>query len=606
MFERVPEFKTVSVGTPLLVEAYNELAIIPGTAVGASVTITNSAQQTLSISGPTVLGSKSGGWDNWGPLTLTALVADAQIIINGDVLVTGSTGTGGGGGGAIWGMITGNINNQTDLFATFIPYAGQNYRVVKASGDAVANGTALLAAFSAAQSLTPNGVALSNTNRAVVYLLAGTYNIGAFDLKLFEFVDVIGIGAAQDIVVTGVADGVFSAQATNNYVLKNLSITNTAAGGSISHAIPVGTDNGVWDNLILNSPNTESTIFAGTYNNITGTVDHIFNGDITGTVSNSTFTNNSCGFTATGDVTISGTIYNCKANSFSFGRTENGNLTISGTIDNCVSTNASSGSFGLASGGDCILSGIISNCKSGRASFINGSVSAQITSTGIMDNCSIPFDPVTGGSFSFVHSSFGTVTMAGTIRNCQTNISGTTLRAFCASGTGVITISGTIQNCISNGSHCFGASDGSSNITISGTIIDCECPTNSFGFSSSGTMTVSGTIENCNGGTNSFGSTTSAGKLINCVRTSSLGVHLGKIDRCTFSDNDASNASLTIGASAIVKYSTIYQQGVGECIDAGSAISASVYLCSMNKALGSNVTNSIGTPNNVVDSNIIV
>ncbi len=80
-----PHFLPIAVGTPLPIEAYNEIAIIPGITAGSYIEVTNSAGQVLTIGTPTVLGNKSGGMDNWGPVTLEAFVSDGQVAINSEV-----------------------------------------------------------------------------------------------------------------------------------------------------------------------------------------------------------------------------------------------------------------------------------------------------------------------------------------------------------------------------------------------------------------------------------------------------------------------------------------------------------------------------------------
>lgn len=76
--------------------------------------------------------------------------------------------------------------------------------VVPTTGNATTNGTALKAAYTAAAALTPNGNALSRTNRASVILPPGTYDLGSSSgLTLSAFVDVVSLtGNYQDVIVT--------------------------------------------------------------------------------------------------------------------------------------------------------------------------------------------------------------------------------------------------------------------------------------------------------------------------------------------------------------------------------------------------------------------
>ena len=522
---RIPQFVTAIAGVNLPIsQDWNNIAIIPG--AGGSVTVTNTDGTFISISQPIVLGgTNDNSFDNiWGALTIMASVSNAQIVVNGNVAL------GGGGTGAS------NLSG-------YIPFSDQNYTSVKANGNATANGTALMAAVAAAKLLTPNGVALSATNRAVVYIFDAAYNTGSSAIALGNFVDIIGIGDAKDIIITSSnATGTIQIANSNDYILKNLTINNTGGGGSITHNTGQ-TDSGKWESLILNAPNTIDTVFSGTYNYLTGAVDSILNGSISGSVFKSSFQNYSCGSSAnSGSTTISGTINNCSGLEFCFGYVNNGSVTISGTINNCSVTDSGLG-YAL-NNGNVTISGNINNC-SGSSSVFGFSQSGNIIISGNILNC-------TGGSNSFAYSTSGNVTVSGKIDNCNIG-SGTT--SFCSTMSGVSSVSGTISNCV--------------------------------------------------GTTSCFGSTTSVGKIINCIRTSGYGTHLGAILNCTFSDNSA-NPALTVGAGARIKYSTIYQAGAGDTIKGSAAISAIVTHCYLNKALNGNVTNSIATPYNVVDAAAII
>ena len=472
--------------------------------------------------------------------------------------------------------------------ADYIPYEDTNYRLVQANGTVVENGTALLVAIAAAKLLTPNGSALSATNRAVVYLLVGTYNLDSSDIALGNYVDIIGIGDVKDITITSTnTTGTIQIANTNNYVLKNLTISNSGSGGSITHNASQ-TDNGIWENLILNAANTFDTTFTGDYSYITGVVSNILNGSITGKVYKSSFQESSCG-SGTADIVISGTIKDCVSLSFCFGYSTIGNVTISGNIKNCDGLDYC---FGVTVATSTI-SGLIDNCSAIDYSFGYGS--SIVTISGTIKNCSVT------GIRGFGWMGFGgTCTISGTILSCNS-----TTDSF-GSGAGIINITSNaiILDCIATGKS-FGYSS-LNNVSIAGKIQRCISQDNSFGsVTTGGTPSISGIVQDCIGTTLCFGNTTSTGKLINCTRTSGYGVHLGTIERCSFSENDAVNPVLTVGAGVIVKYSTIYQAGAAECID-GGAISASIYHCSMNKDIKVSITNIIGTPANVVDADIII
>jgi hypothetical protein len=691
---RIPSFETVLSGGSLVIPSYNQLAIIPG--ISGTVTITNQAGDSIVVSAPIVLGMNMGGFDNWASVTVTATGATAQLIINGDVKISGSSSGGGGGGliGANNGLsvagstaqlggtliqnttvdgtgfefdITadavnidspvgqlfvrhadGTVTNYlrvnsgqaglqaiidatgegsllrigtgsafitysdqaanvatayfnatgfgiTTQFSTnFIAYlkntgltadqifefpdysysyatialnAGQNHIYVYGNSTATNNGISLLDALSVAQSLTPNGSALSNTNRAVVYVMAGVYNLGSSSLNIGQFVDVIAIGNPKDIIITASnSTGVIVISNTNNYVLKNLTITQTGAGSSV-YLNASQTDNGNWENIILNSNTPNSNItWAGTYNYITGTVNGILRGNISGTVTNATFLDNSCGGSdASYNVVISGTINNVTAGALSLGGSQNGTATISGTITNCK---ASANSFGRGSGG-CTISGTISNCT------------------------------ITGDGNSFGYSDFGSVVISGTITGCTANsVYGGT---FGACFIGSVTISGLIENCIEKGNDSFGIvfNTGGNTVSISGMIRNCRANVTCFGSSDGGslpTVMVSGTIENCIAVSNALRNTSNTATVLNfrCTSLAPSSTQLGLFDSCTIN-----SGGMTIGSGAILRYSTIYGQ-----ITAGGAINAKIYQNSLDQVYNALITNLVATPYNVVDANI--
>ncbi len=434
----------------------------------------------------------------------------------------------------------------TAFIASFIPFVSTNYVAVKATGIGTANGAALIAAVTAAQALTPNGAALSATNRAVVYLFAGIYDLGSSFFSLGQFVDIIVIGDSKDVVITSSnATGTIQIADNNDYAIKNCTINNTGSGGSITHNAGQ-TDNGIWDNLILGAKNTEGTTFSGNYYKLECNSDNILNGNILGEVINSKFLNFSCGSLSniSADLTMSGTVDSCTGNNSCFGYSSVGNMAISGDIKN---SSANDDSFG-------------------RLAMFNGT----LTISGTMDNN-------TGRDGCFGINGVSSVVISGTMDN-------NTGRDYCfgLSNISTTTISGTMDNNTGR-DYCFGSSNGI------------------------GTYSTSGTIKRCTAAKNSFGDTTSTGKLINCYRTEGFGTHAGTIDSCRFSENDATRPAITVASGAKISYSKIYQAGAGQCIDGANGTTASIYQNAMNKIENVvNVTNNITTPYNVVDANVIL
>ncbi len=463
-------------------------------------------------------------------------------------------------------------SGSTDLTSIFIPYQNLNYAAVNANGNAFNNGNQLLNYVPLAQSLTPNNSVLTTDNRSVVYLFAGTYDLGNNFISLGEFVDIIGVGDPKNIIITSSnSTGTIQIANNNDYILKNITINNTDGGGSIVHNVGQ-TDNGTWENLILGAKTTLDTIFNGEYSGLFCTSNDILNGNISGTVKGSKFLNNSCGFSTTIN-TVSGTIEDCTGSDNCFGVALNDACTISGTLrrlkgnDNC---------FGYSNAWYVAISGaLIEDCEGNDSCFGSANTVALIDTNSVIKRCK-------GNNYCFG------------VAITRTDITTTTF-----------------EDCKGN-DHCFGValSHDTYGTTIASTSIFKNCIGNDycFGYTIGGPIVTAGSMEDCEAENDSFGDTTATGKLIRCKRTNGYGTHTGTIERCTFSENHATTPTLTLASGAIVKYSTIYQGGAGECFDAVSGTTISVYQSTSNKTIesGGNITNNITTPNNVIDSNIII
>jgi len=560
-------FETLA-GTFNLQAGWKSVLIIPS----GTVTLTNSASppETISITSPLKLGDGSNIYD---ALTING---NGYLVINGSAV--SMSGSGGGGGGAVWGSITGNLQDQTDLInflaATYVPFTSTNYIIVKASGTAVQNGTALLAAMSAAYSLTPNGNPLANDNRAEVILFPVVYDLGSSTMPMGNFVDLTAIGVSTSpnnpytsaVITSTNAVGTISVAASNNYGLKDLVIANTGSGLTIYDA--GANDNGNWQSLTLLGPTSQDIDYGGTYRNVNAFSDYVLAGSISGIVSGCSFQANSCGFSALGTgntVTISGTIENSSGLDGCFGSAAlfaSTNIVINGTIKNCIG-----GQYCFGQGGDVTISGTIQYCTADRLSYGASPISGTLnfTSSSIIENCR-----------TIAYNSFG-----------RTD--------------GNITMSGTMSNCSATAGASFGFSlFGTVTIASTARFVNCSSTLRSFGYG--GTMSNSGQFFNCSATTESFGSTTSSAVLSNCTRTGGFGTHAGKIKYCTFSD--ATSAALTIASGAVLKYNTFYSGGGTYTVTAGGAATATIYHNSMNLVYDILITNPIATPYNVVDSNV--
>ena len=120
---------------------------------------------------------------------------------------------------------------------------GSAYIVVEVSEytDAATNGENLRIAYGTAADVTftPNGENKSATNRAVVFVPPGQYDLGSQELVLnTNFVDIIGMSTARDNQhifgeTGGSGTGVIT-QTASDVRLENLRVTSTRSGSAVS------------------------------------------------------------------------------------------------------------------------------------------------------------------------------------------------------------------------------------------------------------------------------------------------------------------------------------------------------------------------------------
>jgi len=304
-----------------------------------------------------------------------------------------------------------------------VGFSGNSFIAVYGDGvDAVANGTALKAAYTAAKALTPNGDAKSATNRACVLVYPGRYDLVAAtntnSLTLdTEFVDLVGVGAREDIFITSVGNTV--AQTANDVVIHGMTLES--ASGSTADAtyypntnLPLTKMEDV--NCVGNGSaksHRTGVEFSGTFIDCTAGAGSFGNGG----AASGTFTNCTAGNDSFGNGgAASGTFTDCTAGAGSFG---NGG-TASGTFTNCTAGNDSFGNEGTASG-------TFSNCTAGDLGF--GGVG---TASGTFSNC-------TAGEYGF--GSFGTI--SGQLYGCRLTtggfetVSGSGITRLCLDGLNV-------------------------------------------------------------------------------------------------------------------------------------------------------------------------
>lgn len=378
---------------------------------------------------------------------------------------------------------------------------GTNYLSVLATGTPTENGISVLSAYAAAQAMTPNGAALSATNRVVILLAPGYYSFdegsptgGIFTVNS-SFIDLESL--------SGVPDVYFS----------SMQVLSTGDGINVR---------------------------------ISG-ID---------TTKNSYFVHGAFAVAASGGVNESLYIRDCVGGEYSFGSYS---MSINGTFDSCIARaysfgyTANSAPIGIVatSTSGTNLSGTFKNCIAGNYSFLSteATMFSNVANFGTIDNC-------TAGSYSFCYSVRGSFN-AGTIKNCT---AGT--YSFCSgneliSGTCNSTNSGVINNCTANSNSFVSvigtATDAAQN---QGTISNCSAANNSFASQSNLNVGVNyGTIINCSAiaGTKSFmGNLGQNGGVVSECITSNLGFCcdnssgiFGDIYRCTMTGD-----TFTVGSTA--------------------------------------------------------
>ena len=318
---------------------------------------------------------------------------------------------------------------------------GTNFIVVDVSADdAVTNGANLLAAYAAAKLLTPNGAALSATNRAVVLVPPGRYDLGTTPLILnTQFVDLVGVsGDPKHVLITSAVTAANSGtivQSANDIRVRAVTVQNTAStrnnwdSSDASAYAPQGAYTmTVWEDVTFDDGSSSWSTrlgmkYSGTFTRCAGG-ESAFGGGFGGDASG-TFTNCTGGINAFGGFsgTASGTFIGCTGGEAAFGGQFG---TASGTFTNCMGGENSFGAFGTASG-------TFTNCTGGESSFGGSS------STGAGNIASGTFTNCVGGGYSFGGGGDGTLT--GKLYFCRLTggsfqtVSGSGQTRYCLDGT---------------------------------------------------------------------------------------------------------------------------------------------------------------------------
>jgi len=273
---------------------------------------------------------------------------------------------------------------------------------VKLTDSAVTNGQNLVAAYNYAKTLTPNGAALSATNRVSVIIQPGNYTLAAQLAVDTQFVDLIGLGATKlrrgcvPAVIISISVGNPLSVTANDVRVQGISVGTR--GFSIGTNAPLQ----IFEDCLGTADYSFSTtIVAGTFINCTGG-----GGAFAGVP-----------FVAQ---TANGTFINCVGAGSSFG---SGNTAgaASGLFVNCT-TGISSG-FGFVA----IASGTFIDCEGGDNAF-GGSPFPAAVASGTFINCVGGFNAFgNGGSATatgkfyrcrLTSGTFRTVTGTGLMRNC--------------------------------------------------------------------------------------------------------------------------------------------------------------------------------------------
>ena len=241
---------------------------------------------------------------------------------------------------------------------------------VKLTDSAVTNGQNLVTAYNYAKTLTPNGAALSATNRVAVIIQPGNYTLAAELVVDTSYVDIIGLGAIK--LERGAVPAVIISGNTLNVATIDVRVQGISVG---TQEFKSGT------NLPLQRFE-DCTGGEGSFNAFeiaAGTFINCSSGDY--------------GFSSEGDG-ASGIFINCSSGDYGFCYAG----IASGTFTNCT---GGSGSFGSGGG---TASGTFTNCTGGNASFAGEGG----TASGKFYQCRL-----TSGS-----GTFKTVTGAGLMREC--------------------------------------------------------------------------------------------------------------------------------------------------------------------------------------------
>lgn len=112
------------------------------------------------------------------------------------------------------------------------------------------NGVNLKAAMTAAASLTPNGAALSHTNRATVLLLPGTY-LASTITHTNPYIDLVGVGAPGSVRIHTAAAADFNIQDNIDFSIKNITFYSTGGVAAITFGLTGSPSYMYWEDVLF-------------------------------------------------------------------------------------------------------------------------------------------------------------------------------------------------------------------------------------------------------------------------------------------------------------------------------------------------------------------
>jgi len=422
--------------------------------------------------------------------------------------------------------------------------------IVQHGATFAANGVLLLAAYVAAKALTPSGQALSATNRALLIVPPGEYDLVATTLVVDSaYVDIQGFGVARTK-----SDGVTILESPDtriyNGALGGIVIQQTVDGARVNALAVKQTQGGT----IYELP---ATCVLSSYIDI-----HLeYSGALPVAMVQALATDTIAGYFehcyTTADALIGdcavfdGKAVNCSGGDRSFaGLNAATHTMVSGVCIDCIGGDYS---FGSNSGaGNAIVSGTFIDCVGGTNSFCNNAGTGAATMTGTCTRCE-------AGDYSFGY--IAALAAADVLHNgIFTDCVGGDYSFGSNGGAANITLFGTLIDCV-GGNHSFGNNHGTGNATLSGICTRCTGGAFTFGYAAAGNALCSGELTDCINGkvASSFGSSGTVGtgkfsgtatrciagnKSFGCSRNSD-GECSGDLIDCVFNDYCAGSNYLT-------------------------------------------------------------